>query len=112
MIDKQEQLKSEYLANKRQYEEKEDELILQKNKSLKSLDELAEFTHYQLRDFADDQEFIQQGLHKLSYMQDEVNDSFQRKRAYLNQKIEDIEINYMRELKQMINEEQTRREEF
>ncbi|MCA5013713.1 MULTISPECIES: hypothetical protein [unclassified Enterococcus] len=109
-MDQQERLKTEYLKKKRQFEEKEDDILFQRDQGIRDLEEVADMTHYYLKDYVPDQAFIIQAVHKLDRLKDEVYEAAQYDRKQIEREIEDLDETYYREIRILSDQELAKKE--
>lgn len=109
-LDQQEAIKIDYLKKKRQFEEKEDDILFQRDQGIRDLEEIADRTHYYLKDYVPDQEFIIQAVHKLERLKDEVYEAAQHDRKQIEQEIEELDETYYREIRILSDQELAKKE--
>lgn len=108
-MDKHDKLTSEYRSKRLEYEEQDDELLRQRDKGLAVLDEVAEMSDYYLRDFVPDGDLLRQGMHELDGMREEVLEATQIDRKQLDRKMEDLEQDYYKNVRNLSdNQKETR----
>lgn len=105
MLNKQKQVEESYFQKKRAYEEQEAELLQQRKKGIRDLEEIGESAHYYLNDFAPDMELINEGLRQLDYLKEEVFESAKMQQKQLQQKMDDLEEAYFKEIRSLSEQE-------
>ncbi|WP_429948307.1 hypothetical protein [Enterococcus sp. AZ101] len=109
-MDQQEAIKIDYLKKKRQFEEKEDDILFQRDQGIRDLEEIADRTHCYLKDYVPDQEFIIQAVHKLERLKDEVYEAAQHDQKQIEQEIEELDETYYREIRILSDQELAKKE--
>ncbi|EOH95818.1 hypothetical protein UAY_03244 [Enterococcus moraviensis ATCC BAA-383] len=98
-MDQQEAIKIDYLKKKRQFEEKEEDILFQRDQGIRAVEEIADRTHYYLKDYVPDQEFIIQAVHKLDRLKEEVYEAAQQDRKQIERKVEELDDTYYRDIR-------------
>lgn len=109
-MDQQEVLKIDYLSKKRKFEEKEDDILFQRDCGIRDLEEIADRTHYYLKDYVPDQEFIIQAVHKLDRMKEEIYEAAQHDRKQIEREIEELDDTYYRAIRTLSDQESAKKE--
>lgn len=104
-MDKHALLEEEYLKEKRLFEEKEDNLILQRDEGIRDLEAIGNSAQYHLKDYVPDQSLITQALHNLDSMKEEVYEAAQHDRRQIERETETLEENYHRAIRKLSDEE-------
>lgn len=104
-MDQQEVLKNDYLSKNRQFEEKEEALLFQRDHGLRDLEEIADRTHYYLKEYVPDQEFIRQAVHALDRMKEEIYAAAQHDRKQIRREIEKLDNTYYRAIRTLYDQE-------
>jgi hypothetical protein len=109
-LEQQEALKTDYLKKKRQFEEKEDDILFQRDQGIREVEEVANMTHYYLKDYVPDQEFIIQAVHKLDRLKEEIYEAAQHDREQIEREIEALDETYYREIRTLSVQELAKKE--
>ncbi|MEI5989806.1 hypothetical protein A5881_001299 [Enterococcus termitis] len=109
-MDQEEALKIDYLNKKRQFEEQEDDILLQRDQGIHDVEEVLDMTHYYLKDYVPDQEFIIQAVHKLDRLKEEVYEAAKHDRKLVEQKIEELDESYYHALRTLSDQELVKKE--
>ena len=109
-MDQSEVLKTDYLKKKRQFEEKEDDILFKRDQGIRDVEEIADMTHYYLKNYVPDQEFIIKAVHKLDRLKEEVYEAAQHDRKQVVRKIEDLDETYYRAVRTLSDQELAKKE--
>ncbi|WP_375180613.1 hypothetical protein [Enterococcus rotai] len=109
-MDQEAVLKLDYLNKKRQFEEKEDDILFQRDQGIHDVEEVADMTHYYLKDYVPDQEFIIQAVHKLDRLKEEVYEAAKHDRKQVEREIEELDETYYRALRTLSDQELAKKE--
>ncbi|MBL1226566.1 hypothetical protein [Enterococcus sp. BWR-S5] len=110
-MEKQELLESDFRLKKRNYEEKEEEILFERDKGIQDLEEIADRAQYYLKDYVAEQEVIAQALRNLEDMKEEVYEAAQHDRKKIEREVEELEDNYYRDLRKLSEQESSKKEE-
>jgi len=103
-MDRLEVLEKQYRLKKRLYEEREKELYRQRNKGMTIIEEVQDRSHYYLTDFGIDHHLLRQGLLKLDDMKAEVSEAMKLDLQKLTRKVEKLDADYYRQLREIDHE--------
>ncbi|WP_086313595.1 hypothetical protein A5821_001118 [Enterococcus sp. 7F3_DIV0205] len=109
-MDQQEVLKTDYLKKKRQLEENEEDILFQRDQGIRDVEEVADMTHYYLKDYVLDQGFIIQAVHKLDRLKEEVYEAAQHDRKKIEREIEELDETYYHAVRTLYDQELEKKE--
>ncbi|OEG09974.1 hypothetical protein [Enterococcus termitis] len=87
-----------------------EDILFQRDSGIRDLEEVADMTHYYLKDYVPDQEFIMQAVHKLDRMKEEVYEVARHDRKQIEREIEDLDENYYRAIRTLSDQESAKKE--
>lgn len=102
-MDKEEELKLEYLKEVRICEEKEDQLAWNKTKVFQEIDDYVKETEYWAGRLPFGREAITEAYHHFQNESLELEDRFHQERKKIMNELEELEENYRKELRNLEN---------
>lgn len=98
-------LEKAYRKQRRQYEAMEEELFHKRKQSLDVLVDVEDTSRYYMNQFIEDgTEYLEAGLFKLDKMKDEVQEASAEQYHQIQQAMDDLDREYLREAKETQNE--------
>ncbi len=90
-----------YRLKRKEYEEQMEELYQQRDKAISIIEEVQERSYYYLKDYAPHIGNYKQGYQQTEHLKEDVQESTKVELKKLSRKMEDLEENYYRKLREV-----------